>query len=156
MDNRRLVVNVPVRDFEWVDVPTLYGTPIGDFSDLTHVKQIGYLIEYLQKLPEIEWIINSNHQHVRHPYCRELVRQRLDFLDENLIWFYGEALSHFLMRFGEMTGLCFSDYKYEYRVISNGKKVRIKGIQKLFDTEDEMYRHQIRIHLSKDFDFSIE
>ena len=93
----KISLEIDVPEYSWVDTPTLYRTPIGEFSDLLEVNQIKNLIEYLQRLDEIEWNINSDHQHVRHPFCRELVRDRLRFIPENLIWHVGEKLSYFLM-----------------------------------------------------------
>lgn len=150
----KLEINVP--EFEWVDVPTLYRTPIGEFSDLLEVNHIRNLIEYLQRLDEIEWIINSNHQHVRHPFCRELVRDRLRFIPENLIWHFGEQLSHFLMRFGKMSGLSFSEYEFNHQILSNGKKIQFKTFSMMFNTEDEALRHIAKIYTSRDgFDFEV-
>lgn len=148
----RLEIDVP--EFEWVEAPTLYRTPLGEFSDIQHVKQIQYLIEYLQRIDEIEWIINSNHQHVRHPFCRELVRDRLRFIPESQIYYYGEKLSHFLMGFREMSGREFSEYKFDHQVLSSGKKIQFKTFSMMFDTEEEALRHIAKIHTSRDnFEF---
>lgn len=91
----KISLEIDVPEFDWIDTPTLYRTPIGEFNDIQEVKEIGRLIEYLQRLDEIEWIINSNHQHVRHPFCRELIRDRLRFIPENQIYWFGEQLSYF-------------------------------------------------------------
>lgn len=148
----RLEIDVP--EFEWVEAPTLYRTPLGEFSDIQHVKQIQYLIEYLQRIDEIKWIINSNHQHVRHPFCRELVRDRLRFIPENQIYHFGEKLSHFLMGFRDGVGYEFGKYKFKYHVLSNGKKIQFKTFSMMFDTEEEALRHIAKIYTSRDnFEF---
>lgn len=146
----KIKLEIDVPEFEWVDVPTLYRTPIGEFSDIQHVNQVQHLIEYLQRIDEIEWIINANHQHVRHPFCRELVRDRLRFIPENLIWYVGEELSHFLMDFREMSGRKFSEYKFEHQVLSNGKKIQFKTFSMMFDTEEQALRHIAKIYTSRD------
>lgn len=149
-------VEFEIPELEWVNVPTNYCTPIGEFADIQHVNAIQDLIEYLQRLDEIEWIINANHQHVRHPFCRELVRDRLRFVPENQIWWMGEQLSHFLMGFRKYSGLKFSEYKFKYLILSNGKKVQIKGFTQLFNTEEEAIRHRVHVCTSgKNFDFEI-
>ncbi len=52
----KISLEIDVPEFDWIDTPTLYRTPIGEFNDIQEVKEIGYLIEYLQRLDEIEWI----------------------------------------------------------------------------------------------------
>ena len=152
----KIKLEIDVPEFDWVDVPTLYSTPIGDFGDIHEVKQIQNLIEYLQRLKDIKWIINSDHQHVRSPLCRELIRDRLRFIPENLIHYYGESLSHFLMGFGKMTGYDFSEYKFKHRVLSNGKKIQFKTFSMMFDTEDAALRHVAKIYTSRDgFAFTV-
>ena len=146
----KIKLEIDVPEFEWVDVPTLYSTPIGDFGDIAEVKQIQHLIEYLQRLKDIEWIINADHQHVRHPFCRELIRDWLRFIPENQIHYYGEKLSYFLMDFREMSGCDFSEYKFSYGVLSNGKKIQFKTFSMMFNTEDEALRHIAKIYTSRD------
>ena len=146
----RIKLEIDVPEFEWVEVPTLYRTPIGEFNDIQHVNLIKNLIEYLQRIDEIEWIINANHQHVRHPFCRELVRDRLRFIPENQIYYYGEELSHFLMSFREMSGREFSEYKFDHQVLSNGKKIQCKTFSMMFDTEEQALRHIAKIYTSRD------
>lgn len=150
----KISLEIDVPEFDWIDTPTLYRTPIGEFSDLLEVNQIKNLIEYLQRLDEIEWIINSDHQHVRHPFCRELVRDQLRFIPEHLIWHVGEKLSFFLMGFRKMSGENFADYKFKHHVLSNGKKIQFKTFSMMFDTEEEALRHIAKIYTSKkDFKF---
>lgn len=149
-------LEIPVPEFNWIDTPTLYRTPIGEFGDTMEVKQIQHLIEYLQRLKDIEWIINADHQHIRHPFCRELIRDRLRFIPENQIYYYGEKLSHFLMKFRKMSGENFSEYEFSYGVLSNGKKIQFKTFSMMFNTEEEALRHIARIHTSRDsFDFEV-
>lgn len=151
----KISLEIDVPEFDWIDTPTLYRTPIGEFSDIQEVKEIGRLIEYLQRLDEIEWIINSNHQHVRHPFCRELVRDQLRFIPEHLIWHVGEKLSFFLMGFRKMSGENFADYKFKHHVLSNGKKIQFKTFSMMFDTEEEALRHIAKIYTSRsDFKFA--
>ena len=150
----KIKLEIDVPEFDWVDVPTLYRTPIGEFGDLLEVNLVRELIESLQRLDDIEWIINSDHQRVRHPLCRELVRDRLRFIPENNIWWVGEKLSHFLMDFSEMSGLNFSEYKFEHQVLSSGKKIQFKTFSMMFNTEDEALRHIAKIYTSRDgFEF---
>lgn len=152
----KIGLEIDIPEFEWVEVPTLYRTPIGEFSDIGEVKQIQHLIEYLQGIDEIEWIINANHQHVRHPFCRELVRDRLRFIPENQIYYYGERLSHFLMGFREMSGYEFGEYEFEAQVLSNGKKIQFKTFSMMFDTEEQALRHIAKIYTSRDsFKFEV-
>lgn len=152
----KIKLEIDVPEFNWIDTPTLYSTPIGDFSDLLEVNQVKNLIEYLQRLDEIEWIINSNHQHVRYPFCRELIRDRLRFIPDNLIWHFGEKLSYFLMDFTKMSGHKFSEYKFKYEVLSNGKKIQFKKFSMMFNTQDEALRHIAKIYTSRDgFDLEV-
>ncbi|EHU1603674.1 hypothetical protein A1Z38_RS14880 [Acinetobacter baumannii] len=151
----KISLEIDVPEYNWVDAPTLYRTPIGEFSDIQEVKEIGRLIEYLQRLDEIKWIINSNHQHVRHPFCRELIRDRLRFIPENQIYWLGEKLSYFLQHFEKRTGRKFEEYEYTYQVLSNGKKIQFKTFSMMFDTEEEALRHIAKIYTSRsDFKFA--
>ncbi len=151
----KISLEIDVPEFDWIDTPTLYRTPIGEFNDIQEVKEIGRLIEYLQRLDEIEWIINSNHQHVRHPFCRELIRDRLRFIPENQIYWFGEKLSYFLQDFEKRTGRKFEEYEYKYQVLSNGKKIQFKTFSMMFDTEEEALRHIAKIYTSRsDFKFA--
>ncbi len=151
----KISLEIDVPEFDWIDTPTLYRTPIGEFSDIQEVKEIGRLIEYLQRLDEIKWIINSNHQHVRHPFCRELIRDRLRFIPENQIYWFGEKLSYFLQDFEKRTGRKFEEYEYTYQVLSNGKKIQFKTFSMMFDTEEEALRHIAKIYTSRsDFKFA--
>lgn len=152
----KIKLEIDVPEYDWVDTPTLYKTPIGEFSDIHEVKQIQNLIEYLQRLDDIEWIINSDHQRVRHPLCRELVRDRLRFVPENLIWHVGEKLSHFLMGFRKGVGYVFSEYEFKSQTLSNGKKIQFKTFSMMFDNEDDALRHIAKIYTSKsDFKFTV-
>lgn len=145
----KLKLEIDVPEYDWIDTPTLYRTPLGEFGDILEVEQVQYLIEYLQRLDDIEDIINSNHQHIRFPWCREVVRDRLRFIPDNQIWYVGEKLAHFLMDFQEYrTGYSFKDYEFDYTVLSDGKKIQFKTFTMMFDSEDEAYRHILKIATS--------
>ena len=153
---KKIKLEIEVPEYDWVDTPTNYRTPIGDFDDIFKVNQINALISYLQRLEDIEFIINSNHQHVKHPFCRELVRDRLQFIPENAIHYYGEQLSYFLQKFEKRTGYKFCEYEFNYQVLSNGKKIQFKTFSMMFDNEDQALRHIAAIHISKkDFEYDI-
>lgn len=144
-------------ELEKVSVPIRYMTPIGEVSDLEHVNAIRDLIEYLKRLSDINWIINSDHQHVRNPFCREIIRNRLRFLEQHRIWGVGENLSHFLMSFRKFSGRSFDDYNFETNVVSNGEKFRFEGTSAVFDTEEEAIRFAVALHISqKDTPLKIE
>lgn len=152
----KMQIEVDVPAFEWVDTPTLYNTPIGEFSDIGHVRQIEALIEYLKRLKEITWIIEADHQHVRAPFCRELIRSRLHFVSESRIWHLGETLSFFLSEFQARTGLDICEYQFKYDVLSNGKKIQFKDFSMMFDTEHQALQHIARIYTSgSDFKFKV-
>lgn len=153
----QIILTIDVPEYHWVDTPTLYSTMLGDFGDEMHVRAIQSLIEYLQRLKDIDWIINANHQHVRHPFCRELVRDRLKFIPELHIWHIGEQLSYFLQQFNEGSGLDFAEYKFQAKVLSNGRKIQFKTFNMLFDNEADALRHIAKIHTSKsDFSYTVE
>ena len=152
----KIKLEIEVPEFEWVDTPTLYNTPIGEFLDIGHVRQIEALIGYLKRLKEIAWIIEANHQHVRAPFCRELIRNRLHFVPESRVWHLGEALSFFLGGFQARTGLDICDYQFKYDVLSNGKKIQFKDFSMMFDTEHQALQHIARIYTSgSDFKFEV-
>lgn len=134
----------------WKSVPTLYSTPIGDFTEAREVALIQDLIEYLKRIDEIEMLINSNHQHVRFPFCRELVRDRLRFVPDNLIYYVGEQLSHFLRKFDTMTGYNFQEYEFKSKELSNGSKCYFDGwaTAMTFNTEQEAIRYYIKTQVS--------
>lgn len=153
----KLKLEIDVPEFNWVEVPTQFRTPLGEVCSMDQVNDIKHLIEYLQRLNEIEWIINSDHQHVRHPYCREIVRDRLRFVPENQVWHVGEDLSFFLQGFEKRTGLKFDEYKFDFEVLSNGKKVQFKTFSMLFNNEDQAFRHIAKSYTSREgFKFEVE
>lgn len=152
----KLFLEIPVPEYEWIETPILYDTPIGEFGLESEVSAIKSLFEYLQRLPERHVLIESDHQHFRHPFCRELVRNRLPFIPEQNIWHVAEKLSFFLMEFQESSGLNFDEYKFSYSVLSNGKKVKFKKFNKLFDSEHDLFIHAAKIYTSsQNFDFTI-
>ena len=146
----KIKLEIDVPEFSWIDAPTAYWTPIIEVKEKLHVELIKDLIEYLQRLPDGHWIIEADHQHVRHPFCRELVRDRLRFIPENQIWWVGEKLSYFLMGFREGTGQDFDNYTFRHRVLSNGKKIQFKTFSMMFDTEEEALQHVAKIYTSRD------
>lgn len=151
-----LEVKVHLPDLVEVEAPIRFGTPIGDCSTMSEVRQVQQLIEYLQRLPEIEFIINADHQHIRHPFCRELVRDRLRFIHANVVWHVGEALAHFLMSFRKMSGLKFSEYKFKFQQLGTGKVYKVEGRELHFLTVDEAYRHYTEVALhNKEAEFKV-
>lgn len=155
-DEMKIKIEIDAPNYKWVDTPTLYRTPLGEFSDINEVNMISGLIDYLKRLDDIKWIINSNDQHVRHPFCREIIRERLRFIPEDMIWHVGAKLSSFLAGFQRNIGYDFLKYKFEYQVLSNGKKIQFETFSMMFDNEDQALRHILKIHTSKkDFDFTI-
>lgn len=138
---KKLRFEIDVPDYKWVDVPVEYLTPIGTFTDEVHVDLIRDLIEYLQRLSEIKWIIESNHQHVRQPFCCELVRRYLVFIPDTQIAAVADELSHFLASFKSGTGYKFSEYEFQCRALSTGKKLQFSTFTMLFCDEDEAFRY---------------
>lgn len=154
----KIKLEIDVPEFEWVDTPTAYWTPIGEVGEKFHVQLIKDLIEYIQRLPERQWIIESNHQHVRMPLCKSWVEDRLSvFVDKQNSYWWAEKLSHFLMGFQERTGIEFDNYTFKHKVLSNGKKIQFKTFSMMFNTEDEALRHIAKIYTSRDgFEFMKE
>lgn len=146
----RVNINLDIPVILWKDVPTLYSTPLGDFTEAREVDLIQDLIEYLKRIDEIEMLINSSHQHVRFPFCRELVRDRLRFVPDNLIYYVGEKLSHFLAQFRHMTGYNFQEYEFKSRELSNGRKCHFDNwaTAKTFNTEQEAISYYIKTQVS--------
>lgn len=147
---KKLRFEIDVPDYNWVDAPVEYLTPIGTFTDEIHVDLIRDLIEYLQRLSEIKWIIESNHQHVRHPFCCELVRRRLVFVSDMQIAAVAEQLSHFLAGFKSSAGYKFSEYEFQFRVLSTGKKLQFSTFTMLFNDEDEAFSYLCRMRTAQD------
>lgn len=152
----KIKLEIDIPEYEWIDTPTLYRTPLGEFGDILEVQQIQYLIEYLQRVKGIEDIINADHQHIRFPWCREVIRDRLRFIPENQIHYVGEKLAHLLMDHQEYrTGYSFKDYKFSYTVLSNGKKIQFKTFTMMFNSEEEALRHIAKIYI-QNIDFKYE
>lgn len=152
---KKLLLEIPVPEYQWVDVPTNYRTCIGDYEDINHVNQIGDLIGYLQRHEDRFAIIEMEYQ-MRETVCRELVRDRLRFVKENHeIYHTAQKLSHFLAGFKEGIGYKFNDYKFIPHVLSNGKKIQFGTFTILFNTEEEALRHIAKIFTSHtDFPFT--
>lgn len=146
----KLKLEIDVPEYEWVDVPTLYRTPIGEFGDIQEVKEIGWLIEYIQRLSDRHEIINMDSQ-VRQALCRSWIRERLRFINtEQTIYYFATNLSGFLNDFSKYSGLNFDEYEFKYDVLSNGKKIQFKTFTMLFNTEDEALRHIAKIYTNRD------
>lgn len=148
----KLTVEFDIPLIEEVDAPTLYQTPLGVVGHRDYVDQIGRMIERLQNMPESEmqWIIESNHDRIRLPFCKQLVLENLSFACSMTAPCLSERLSHFLQRFQARTGYEFSEYKYEPEVLSNGKRFRLVPFEELFDTRDDAIKHAIEIRLAQD------
>lgn len=148
----KLTLQIDIPEIKEVECPTEYETPIRVVEHEREVRQIKCLLEYLQRLDDIEWIINSDHQHVRAPYCRELVRSRLDFIPENSIHTVGETLSYFLMGFREGVGYDFKEARFEYNVLSTGNKFKFDKYLHTFNTKEEAVSWYINMAVSnKDY-----
>ena len=147
---KKFKIELEVLPVLWKSVPTLYSTPIGDFTEAREVALIQDLIEYLKRIDGIKMLINSNHQHVRFPFCRELVRDRLRFVPDNLIYYVGEKLSHFLAQFRDMSGQDFQEYEFKSKELSNGNKCYFDGwaTAMTFNTEQEAIGYYIRTQVS--------
>ncbi|MCE6007591.1 hypothetical protein [Acinetobacter soli] len=150
----KISLEIDIPEYSWVDAPTLYKTPIGDFGDIQEVKEIGRLIEYIQNLGDRHEIIDMDYR-VREALCRSWIRERLRFINtEQTIYYFATNLSHFLDGFNKYSGLDFDAYEYKYEVLSNGKKIQFKTFSMMFDTEEEALRHIAKIYTSKkDFKF---
>ncbi len=147
----KLTIEFDIPLIEEVDAPTLYQTPLGEVSDKNHADQIGWMIERLQNMPksEMQWIIESNHDRIRLPFCKQMIRENIRFVGSSLVNWTGEKLSHFLQQFQARTGYKFSEYKYEPTVLSNSKKFQIVPFTKLFDTREDAIKHAIEIRLAQ-------
>lgn len=153
----KIKLEIEVPEFNWVNVPKAYWTPIGEVGEKLHVEIIKDLIEYIQRLPERKWIIEANHQHVRMPLCKAWVEDRLSlFVNKTTSHWWAERLSHFLYGFREVSGYDFDKYEFKSRVLSNGRRIKFKTFSMMFDTEDEALRHIAKIHTSRDnFEFEV-
>ena len=147
---KKVSLDIDLPTIEWVDVPTNYITPLGEVDTQIKVNIIKDLIEYLQRIDGIQMIINSNHQHIRFPFCKSVVKDRIFFLNtDSEIHYRGEELSHFLQRFDEMSGLHFKDYTFKYQVASNGTKCHFVNwaTAMYFNTEHEAICYFIAAHV---------
>jgi len=154
---KKIVLEIPIPEYKWVEMGAEYWTPLGTVYDIDHVGQIQDAIEYLQRLgSDAEWLINANHQHIREPFCREIVRSRLRFVDACLVGYYAEKLSHFLHGFRKMSGLKFADYKFEYQVEKFGKHIQFNTFTITFPTEVLAAQHIAKLYVSgKDFGYEV-
>lgn len=154
---KKVVIEMPYPDVKQVSVPTAYATPIMDVEHENEARIVVDLIQYLQRLPDIEYIINADHQHVRHPLCREWVRDRLLFVPNHLIWHIGESLAHLLMEYRKGAGLVFTDYTPTYTEKSNGTKWQLGKYTYTYNTEQGAVEHAIKIYLaSEDFKYTVK
>lgn len=152
---KKMLLEIPVPEYNWIDVPTLYRTCIGEFEDIKHVQLIEDLIGYLQRHEDRHVIIEMEYQ-MRETLCRELIRNKLYFVDAANINHFAQNLSHFLARFQSRTGYKFDEYKFTPQVLSNGKKIQFKTFTMLFNTEEDAQRHIAKIFTSnEDFPFQL-
>lgn len=154
---RNIQLNIVVPEYSWVNVATLYRTPIGEFQTIDAVEEVGRLIAYLQRSKETQAIIKMS-SHFRKMICSELIRKYLRLIDEKNIDWYGEALSGFLADFDKkMTGLSFEDYEFKYSILSNGSKIQFKTFSKLFNNEEDAMAHITSIFIqSQDFKYTVK
>lgn len=154
---KKIVLEIPIPEYKWVEVGSEYWTPLGTVYDLDHVHQTRDAIEYLQRLgDDAEWLINASGRHIREPLCREIVRSRMRFVDLSLVNYYAEKLSHFLYDYRKVSGLKFADYKFEYRVEKFGKHIQFKTFSMTFPTEALAAQHIAKLYVGgKDFGYGV-
>lgn len=154
---KKIVLGIPIPEYKWVEVGSEYWTPLGTVYSMDAVLQIQGAIEYLQRLgSDAEWLINASHQHIREPFCREIVRSRMKFVDHIMVNYYAEKLSHFLHDFRKMSGRKFSKYKFEYTVEQTGQHIQFSTFSKTFPTEALAAQHIAHLYVSgKDFGYEV-
>lgn len=152
----KIKLEIDVPEYDWVAVPTLYRTPLGDYDDENHVIQVRVLFKLLQQLDVVvEWLINTDDHHTRESFCVELVRM-LPFIPEEQVQHVGEKLGRFLTSFNEKSGLKFKEYEFKPTEVCNGYKVRLKGFDMLFNTTDDALRHITNAYISgSDFKYEV-
>lgn len=133
----KVKIELEVPPIKKVKVQTEFHTPVGNVDSIYMADRVGVLILYLQRLRDMKNIIEADHQHIRAPLCRELVRERLGIQDNQTVYMWGENLSHFLHNFSESVGYKFSEYEYKYSVVSDGIRWKIEGFRHLFKTEHD-------------------
>ena len=144
----KVVIEVNIPEIKEVEYPTEYKTPLGSVEHEQDAIVTCSVLEYLQRLEDIQWLINSNIHHVLYPFCREVVRSRLTFVKEENIYQMGDVLGRFLLRFREGIGYNFEDEKFEYKVNCTGKKFKFDKYLKAFDTEQEAIDWYIDVAVS--------
>lgn len=150
----KINIEVEIPNFSWVDVPVHYHTPIGQVEDESMAENVNDIVRYLQQLPDIDFIVNSDHQHVRTVFCKQLLRERLRGFKENLAHFYAENLSYFLQSFENRTGLSFKEYVPSLEPSSSGKKIKFETFSQEFKDEDSAIRHAVGIYVrGRDFKY---
>lgn len=144
---KKIILEIPIPEYTWVDAPTLYTTCLGEVSEEAHVEQIRSLIGYLKRHEDRHAIINMEYK-MRDALCRELVRTHLRFVPDNLLHHYASQLSGFLSRFQPQVGYDFDKFEFESQILCNGKKIQFKTFSMLFDNEDQAIRHIAKIFTS--------
>lgn len=144
----KIVIEIDIPEIKEVEYPTEYQTPLGEVEHEQDARVICSVLEYLQRLEDIQWLINSNLHHVLYPFCREVVRSRLGFVKEENIYQMGDKLGRFLLGFREGIGYHFEEQEFEYKVNSTGKKMKFDEYLKVFDTEQEAIDWYIAVSVS--------
>lgn len=152
----KALIEVNIPEFNWVEVPVLFNTPIGEVGKIEHVEAIKSLITMLQRQPDRARIINLDYPMLK-IFCDGLISNYLTFIEPQFKYMFSERLMHFLKGFREGVGYIFDDYTFHYEVFSNGKKVQFKEFTMLFDSEDEAIRHAIKLNISqKPFAYTLQ
>jgi len=148
----RLEIDVP--EFEWIEVDAKHDTPMGEVCSIEEVERVGDFIEYLKILPDISWVINADHDHIRVPLLCELIKRNLKFIPNELVALYADKLGRFLAGFRRGTGYDFKDYSFNPKVLTKKKRIKFESFNMLFDDEESALRHIAKIHVSqKNFEF---
>lgn len=150
-------LKVAVPEFEWVNAPTLYETPLGEFKSMFEVNQVEHLINFLRGFKDIQHVIDLNDM-LRRLICLSLVTEYLPCVPENEVAHRTSCLNSFLIKFQTCngTGIKLIDYKFAYKILCDGRKFKFKNSDLLFNNEVEAIHHLVKNYISdSDYNYKL-
>lgn len=155
---KKIVLEVPIGETEWVDAPMVFSTPIGDFDKFVKVQLFERITNYIKNSKDD--IINMEYRNRRYFIAGLIEDFGRNILTDNELSYYIESYDRWLMGFREGVGYSFQDAEFSHSVKCNGKKIKLIDRPALHLTERDLVKVLVQNFISNFnsdvFDYRIE
>lgn len=140
---KKLILEIPYPETIIVDAPVLWKVPyVGSYNDIYKVYLIEHIIKWFQNSKNLgQTIIDDGMTSIEIVVDGLINRFDKKHLDDH---YMKREISHFLFQYRYYSGLSLADYKFNYEVECNGKKLGI--VDKPYKYDDELDLVKVLIH----------